>query len=548
MHDLLRIVRLLKPYWGRVLLALLLSVLTIGSGIALMMTSAWLISTAALQMGITSLGVAPTAVRLFGLSRALFRYLERLVSHDVTFRLLASLRVWFYARLEPLSLTQVQSFRSGDLMSRVVSDIDELQNIYLRLLGPPIVALIVTIGMGITFYFFDPRTAGVLVALMLASAVLLPLWAHWTSAHAGRQVVAERTQINTQLVDTIQGLADCIAFGDAPNLQAQLGEMNRRLSARERTIGALDGVQNGLGVLMVNLTAVAVLWVAAGRVDGVLLAALTLGAIAAFEAITPLGLAGQNLGKELAAAEEVFDVIETTPEIPEPAPPIRRLPPDPALSLTNVTFRYQDGLPAVYVDFSLDVPFGSHLLLTGDSGTGKSSLINMLLRFADYEAGRICVGGVDLRAIAHEDVRRTFGVMTQRTHLFNTTIRENIRIGDKAAPDAEVEAAAQTAQIHGFILSLPDGYSTYVGEGGVLLSGGERQRLALARMLLKDAPIWLLDEITANLDPITAVQVLDAVLAAGRGRTVVLMTHRVEMARRHAFDLEIELAEFSAGE
>lgn len=541
MSELSQILRLMKPFWRRALLALLLTALTIGSSVALMMTSAWLISTAALQLGITSLGVAPAAVRLFGLSRAVFRYLERLVSHDVTFRLLARLRVWFYERIEPLSLVQLQSFRSGDLISRVVSDVDELQNFYLRLVSPPAVAAIMTVAMGLAFGAIDRRVGLVVAGCMLLAGVLLPLLAWSIGEQAGRQVVDSRSRLHGNLVDAVQGLPDSIVFGYAGELRRALHRMTGRLAHGERRMGRLDGLQSGLSVLLVNLAAVSVLWVALGRVDGVLLAVLALGTIAAFEAITPLGPAGQDLGKEMAAARRVLEIIKSTPAVAAGSRQVPQAAPGPALKIDRVTLRYGDAERPALAAFSLDLPYGTHLLLTGESGAGKSSLINLLLRFADYETGHITVGGTDLRALTHESVRQTFAVMTQRTHLFNTTIRENIRIGRKSASDEEIVAAARAAHIHDFIQALPDGYETYVGEGGALLSGGERQRVALARMLLKDAPIWLLDEITANLDPVTAVNVLQEVLAAGADRTVVLMTHRPQLAAAHTFARKLRL-------
>ena len=464
------------------------------------------------------------------------------MSHDVTFRLLTHLRVWFYRRIEPLSLVQLQLLRSGDLLSRAVSDIEELQNLYLRVISPPLVALMVTAGTAVAFALFDQAAALLLLFFMLAAGTLLPILAWWSGKRIGRNTIECRTQLNTHLVDSVQGLPDALALGYAASLQDRLSTINKRLGDWERRMGRLDGLQTGLSVLMTNLAAVSVLWVAAGRVDGVLLATLALGAIAAFEAITPLALAGQNLGRELQAARRVFEIIERTPAVPGPSRPEPVPASRPTLSLNRVTFRYlQDPRPALE-NLSLTVPYGNRVLVTGASGAGKSSLINVLLRFADYESGQIEVAGTDLRAMAHADVRRLFGVMTQRTHLFNTTIGENIRIGRPDASQADIIAAARQAQIHHFIKDLPAGYDTDVGEGGALLSGGERQRIALARMLLKDAPIWLLDEITANLDPLTAAGVLEAVLQAGEGRTLILMTHRIEMVAPHHFDRRLNLS------
>ncbi|MCA9973616.1 MAG: hypothetical protein KC425_25560, partial [Anaerolineales bacterium] len=229
MAELWQIAALLRPFWRRLLLALLLSVLTIGSGIGLMMVSAWLISTAALQLGIVSLGVAPTAVRLFGLARALFRYLERLVSHDLTFRLLARLRVWFYERLEPLSLTQLQAYRRGDLIARVVADIEELQNFYLRVASPPLTAVLVTALTGLLFSRIDGRTALLLVALMLGSGTLLPLLAWLLGRRFGPRLVALRRDLHGLLLDAVQGLPDGLALGHAPRLQAAIAAHTARL-------------------------------------------------------------------------------------------------------------------------------------------------------------------------------------------------------------------------------------------------------------------------------------------------------------------------------
>ncbi len=539
--SLLQVLGLMRSFWQRVVLALLLSALTIGSSIALMMTSAWLISTAALQLGIVSLGVAPTAVRFFGISRAVFRYLERLVSHDVTFRLLARLRVWFYERIESLSPAQIDSFSSGDLIARIVSDIEELQNLYLRALSPPLVAVIVIALTGLAFSFFDLLAAGVLILFMVVGAVLLPLFTGWIGRRYGPGVIAARTQINIQMVDSIQGLADSTAFGYSKIRSAELDQTGQRLSAEERRMARVDSIQGGLSVGLVNLAAVAVLYAALGRVDGVYLGTLALGTLAAFEAITPLALAAQNLGKELTAAQRVFEIIEAEPVIRPPAESKPLPPTDRSLTLEHVTFRYGPEESYVFRDFSLDVPDGAKVAVMGPSGSGKSSLVNLLLRFWEYEGGRITIGGMDLRMLDHETVRHTFGVMTQRTHLFNTTIAENIRIAWDDASDEDIIRAAQAAQVHDFILLLPDGYDTFVGENGVALSGGERQRVAMARVILKDSPVWLLDEFTANLDPVTAHALMRSVLDVARARSVIVITHRVGLVDQGAFDRVVRL-------
>jgi ABC-type multidrug transport system fused ATPase/permease subunit len=231
--------------------------------------------------------------------------------------------------------------------------------------------------------------------------------------------------------------------------------------------------------------------------------------------------------REHAAAARVYQVIAGTPTISSPPTQSVLLPSCPDLSLQHVTFRYQAGETAVLHDFSLTIPYGQHILLTGESGGGKSSLVNILLRFAEYEKGTIQIGGQDLRTVPHEALRRMFAVMTQSTYLFNTTIGENIRIGRPGAAMTEIVAAARKAQVHSFISRLPQGYDTFVGESGVLLSGGERQRIALARMLLREAPIWILDEVTANLDAETARDIQLVIQQLTRACTVLTIAHRL---------------------
>lgn len=520
-----RLFGFLRPFSGRILLSITLSMLTIGSSIALMMTSAWLISTAGLQLGITSLGVAPTMVRFFGISRAVFRYLERLVSHDVTFRLLARLRVWFYERLEPLAPAGLVQYRSGDLMARVVSDVEELQNFFIRVVAPPLTALGVVLVTTLVVMMFDFWAGLALFGFMLAAGTLLPFLTWWQSRHPGRELVQSRAELNTLLVDMIQGAADSRAYGHTAVQQAQFKQINDQITRQEAYLSRIDGVQTGLSVLLANLAALVVLVIAIPRVEGVYLAMLALGTIAAFEALMPLSVAATHLSSELTAAERLLE-LSRTPNPVTHTGTYTDIPAAPSLSITNLTFRYGPHLSPVLENFSLHITPGERVAIIGESGAGKSTLVNVLLRYWDYDSGHITIGDKELREFEAQTVHRIFGVMSQRTHLFNTTIMENIRIANIDAPDEAVIKAAKQAQIHEFIQALPDGYDTFVGEDGALLSGGERQRIALARVILKNAPIWILDEATANLDAETENEVIQAIDRATVGRTVLYITHR----------------------
>lgn len=508
-------------------MAILLSLATIGSSISLMATSAWLISMAGLQLGIASLGVAPPMVRFFGIARAVFRYLERFVSHNLTFRLLARLRVWFYRAIEPLAPARLMHYRSGDLLGRVVADVETLENIFLRVIAPPVVALFIGCIMTLFMLGFDPLIALIFITGYVLAGTALP-WLAWRTGESdGVRYIAKRAELNTHLVDTLQGMVDLLAYGDEMRQLAHLNNLNDDLVSTERRMAFGDGLQTGLSVLLVHLTAWAVLLVAISRVDGIVLGTLTLATIASFEAIQALIPAAHHLGENIAAAQRLFAVIDTPPAVDTAlkdgsiilSPPL-------VLRLENVSFGY-DHTQRVLHHINLGLPYGKSIAVVGASGAGKSTLANLILRFWDVDEGRITLNDVDIRHIDPDVLRKQFGVMTQRTHLFNTTLRENMSIARDGVTETELDEACEKAYLMPFMQNLPNGMLTDVGEGGFALSGGERQRVALARMLVKDAPIWILDEPTANLDSITESAILQTLFDTRAGRSLLLITHRL---------------------
>lgn len=526
-----RLLLLALPFWRGMLLAVVLGALTIASSIGLMMTSAWLISKAGLQPSIADLSVAPPMVRFFGIARGVFRYIERLVSHEVTFRLLARVRVHFYSAIEPLAPARLSRYRSGDLLGRVVADVESLENLYIRVLSPPLVALLIGALVTLIVLGFDALVALVLLASLVAAGTGLPLLAWSLSRGPGRDVVRTRAELNAVLVDGIQGLADTVAYGrEAAQLDA-LEAINARMDAQERRLGQLDGLQTGLMVLAMHLAALAVLIVAIPRVEPIYLATLTLGTLAAFEAIIPLAPAAHHLGLTLQAGERLLEVVDAEPAVQDPAAPAPP-PTRAALRVQDLTFRYHPLDPPALDGVSFDLPPGKIVAVVGPSGAGKSTLANLLLRFWNYDGGSVQLDGRELRDYAQADVRAAIGVMTQRTHLFNTTIRENIAIARDGADEAAVMAAARRARVHDFIAGLPQGYATFAGEGGLSLSGGERQRIVLARVLLKGAPLTILDEATANLDAVTERAVLESIYETLGDRSLLLITHRLTLLDR----------------
>jgi len=534
---LFRLFAFLQGSWGWVALSVLLGVLTVGSNIGLMGTSAFLISAAALRPELGALQVAIVGVRFFGIARGVFRYTERLISHDVTFRLLSRLRMWFYRALEPLAPARLMQYHSGDLLARIIADVETLENFYVRVVAPPLVAMVITAGMMIFFNQFDSHLAFVYLVFMAILGIGVPLISWTLSRRSGSDLVSRRAGLQTHLVDGIQGLADLLAFGRGSDYSERLVADGKAYGQIQRHLASLTGFSGALTVMLLNFGMLMILVLAIplvidGKIPGVTLAVLMLAAQAGFEAVMPLPLAAQTLSSSTQAARRLFDVVDARPAVeeqvlenPQLHPAVRITNCD--LRFTNLTFTYPGSdLPALR-NISIHFPLGKHLAIVGPSGAGKTTLGNLLLRFWDYSQGQISLDGRDLHEYAQEDVRRLVSVISQRSYFFNDTIRQNLLLARPGASESELRDAANRARIDEFITGLPNGYETMIGERGVCLSGGERQRLAIARAFLKDAPIFLLDEPTANLDPPTERLILDTLFTFTHSRSLLLITHRL---------------------
>jgi ATP-binding cassette subfamily C protein CydCD len=529
-----RLLQFLKGSWGWVALSVLLGSLTIGASVALMGTSAWLISEAALHPSIAVISVAIVGVRFFGISRAVFRYLERLVSHNVTFRLLSRLRVWFYEKLEPLAPARLMEYRAGDLLARIISDVGTLENFYVRVIAPPLTAILVMLGASFFLASIEPRLALLLISFFIILGLILPFLAQTMSQRSGSDVITYRADLNIQVVDGIQGIADILAFGHAQDQLSKITSTGKSYGDSQKHLATINGIHSGLSTFMSNFALWIVLYlciplVTAGHLNGVILASLALITLSSFEAVTPLPLAAQIWISSREAARRLFEVVDTKPAVSEPAftNKVNQRIANYELQIRDLSFTYPNQyIPALqYITFNIKPE--SSIAIVGPSGAGKSTIANLLLRFWDYESGEIRLGGEPLKAYAPDEVRERIGYVSQNTYFFNTTVYENLRMARRRVTREEVDAAARAAQIHDFIMGLPKGYDTLIGEQGLRLSSGERQRLAIARAIIKDAPILILDEPTANLDALTERQVLETLFALMRGKTSLFITHRL---------------------
>ncbi len=418
-----------------------------------------------------------------------------------------------------------------------MADVETLENFYVRVVAPPMAAVLITAVMVICYARVDMILAWDYLAFMLFLGLGLPMLSWMLSSVPGRVLVSRRAALQAWLVDGVQGLSEILAFGRGVHFSEKLASHEIACGRTQRQLGSLTGLSNALTILLVNLGMLSILFLAipmvrSGQVSGVMLAVLTLSAYAGFEAVTPLPLAAQTLSSSLQAARRLFEVVDAAPAVRDRPSGTLDSTAQPRITncelrMTGLSFTYPGWDRPALQDITFHLPPGKRIAVVGPSGAGKSTLVNLLLRFWDYSLGSIWLDGHDFREFSQEQVRRQISVIPQRPYFFNDTIRQNLLLARPRADDPEIKLAAQQAQIHEFIQGLPNGYETIIGERGFRLSGGERQRLAVARAFLKNSPIFLLDEPTANLDPLTEKSLLDMLFPLTSGRSLLLITHRL---------------------
>jgi ATP-binding cassette, subfamily C, bacterial CydC len=519
---------LLLPFGWQIALAIFLGCVTVASNIGLLGMAAYLIAAAAIVPFLVLLTLPIYIVQFMGVLRPISRYMERLVAHDITFRLLARLRSWVYSRLEPLSPAHLLMYRSGDMLTRLVSDVEELQNIYLRGVSPLIVALLMSLLTFELFSIFSPVLAWTALAFLLTTAIGIPLLSGMLTRGLGKQQLALRAELNAQVVDGIQGVQDLLVCGRASDHQRKIADLDRALGKVQQRMAFIAGLQQAMNNLFMNLAMwtlllLAIPLVVSKAINGVYLGFLALVILASFEAVQPLAQAFQFLGHSLAAGERVFGVIDATPQVVEPTTPLPA-PVGHILKFDDVHFTYHPDENEVVNGVSFTVQSGRRVAIVGPSGSGKSTLLRLALRFWDPTHGTIRLDGQDIRQYALGDLRKVMSVVDQDIYLFNGTLRDNLLLARPKASQSELDQVLEQAQLIEYVRNLSQGLETWVGEQGLQLSGGERQRLAIARALLKNAPLLILDEVTANLDPLTERAVLDVLM---RAETTLMITHRL---------------------
>jgi thiol reductant ABC exporter CydC subunit len=527
-----RTLRLVRPAAGRLALASLLGAGAVGAGIGLIATSAWLISRASQRPPESALAIAIVAVQFFGLSRGLFRYGQRIVGHDVAFRALADLRVNSFKRLESLAPAGLPAVRSGDLLARLVHDIDSLQDLLLRVIPPFVIALLVGVGtVWLVWWILPAAGLLVLIALVLAATALTWLTGR-LARHSESKQATVRGELTAAVVDLLQGAPELTAYGALGAQLKRTAAIDAQLTGIASGTASTAGVGQGFATLLCGLAMwgallVGVAEVSAGRLDGVLLAVVALIPLAAFELVTDLPAATQTLERVRRSAARTLEVIDAEPPVAEPIV-ARPLPLAPyTLQVRGLRTRYGEHGPWVLDGLDLDLVAGRTVALVGRSGAGKSTLADVLLRFLPYQGGSVTLGGTSISDLCGDDYREVIGLVSQDAYIFDTTLEENVRLARRDATTAELRGALKRARLLDWTETLPAGLGTTVGTHGAQISGGQRQRLALARALLADFPVLVIDEPGEHLDAPTADALVADLLDSTALQATLLITHRL---------------------
>jgi len=533
MRALLPYLALYKRHKWMLTLGIVLAIVTLLASIGLLTLSGWFLSASAV-VGVAGLYsfnyMLPAAgVRGAAITRTAGRYFERLVSHDATFRVLQHLRIYTFSKLLPLSPAGLARFRQGELLNRVVADVDTLDHLYLRVISPLVGAFVVIVVVTLGLCTLDVPIALTLGGIMLLTLFLLPPLFYRAGKPTGENLTRLRGEYRQQLTSWLQGQAELTIFGASQRYRARMESTELNWHEAQRRQSELTAFSQALMMLIGGFAVVAMLWMASGGVGGntqpgALIALFVFCALAAFEALAPVTGAFQHLGQVIASAVRITQITEQEPEVQFHAQQTA-VPAQVALQLRDITFAYAGQTQNALEGINLSVAAGSRIALLGRTGCGKSTLLQLLTRAWDPQHGNILFNDVPLRDFSEQALRKTVSVVPQRVHLFSATLRENLRLAAPEASDDVLSAMLERVGLHKLLED--DGLNSWLGEGGRQLSGGELRRLAIARALLHDAPLMLLDEPTEGLDATTESQILDLLANAMAGKTVIMVTHRL---------------------
>ncbi|EJG1064513.1 cysteine/glutathione ABC transporter ATP-binding protein/permease CydC [Vibrio parahaemolyticus O1] len=533
MHDLLPYLKLYKKHWFGLSLGMLLAFLTLAASIGLLTLSGWFISAAAVA-GLTvaretfNYMLPGAGVRGAAMARTAGRWGERVVSHNATFKLLTDLRIFFFKKLAPLIPGRVSTMRDADLLNRLVADVDAMDHVYLRLVSPVIIGIFGILSLTAVLAFFDWHLALLLGSILTIMLLVWPVLFYKLGKNNGEHLTHNKAQLRVATLDWLQGYSELSIFGAEERYRNLILEKQKQLLSNQFVNANLTGMASGLLMLVNGLTLVVMLWFAAdgvgGRAPDPWIALFAFATMASFEILMPIAGAFQYLGQTLTSARRLNEVILAEPDVVFPEQSKREEKPLD-IEFINIDFAYPDGQQKVLKDLSLSLPLGSKTAIVGQTGSGKSTLIQLLCRYWDVNQGEVRIGGTSLKDWCESDLRSAITVVSQRVDVLNGTLRDNLLMASPNATDEQLAEILTKVEL-GALLEEP-GLDAWLGDGGRQLSGGEKRRIGIARALLRDAPILLLDEPTEGLDKRTEQKVMALFNEYFANKTVVFITHRL---------------------
>lgn len=524
-----------KKQWHYLSLGFILSTLTIIASVGLLSVAGWLICGAAIAGVVGTAAMfnymlPATAVRFFSLLRITSRYADRVLTHEATFRMLRDIRVWFYQVLEPLAPAYLIKYRNAELLNRMTKDIDALDKVYLRLLIPFFSSVLLVLLVGIFICFFSLRLSLYISLFLLTGIILIPWLAFLLGNSPGRLALQKIAAVRTKFIEFSNHLMDLILYGKVSEQVKQLMVEQDALIQQQKTQASIRGLINALISTLTSVSLLVVIVVCLPLVinqqlTGANLGLLSLMIFAVFEAINLLPQACQYIGETAMAADRVCEMTNMTPQVQFPV--LANAPTHFDLKFNGIHFQYNKDSQLIFKNYYLDIPYGNHLAIVGTTGAGKSTLAYLAVRCFDPTAGEILLGDRSLKSYTESQLRDAICYISQNSHIFHNSIRENLLLAKPNATDEELFAALASVDLKQAILQLPAQLSTLMGEFGQQFSGGQVRRLALARAILKSAPITILDEPLEGVDDATAVIIFQNLQKHFLGKTLIVITHQL---------------------
>ena len=531
---ILRLFKMVKPVRKVMLFAIFFGTLNHLSNIAVLTWGAWLVSSFLIPGAIPPGTFAISLLFIFGILKGVSAYVEQLANHEVAFRLLAHLRTSFYKEIEPLVPAKLLDKRSGDVISRIGGDIEIIEVFFAHTISPVAIAFTVSVSVLILLGMFWWVLPLVVLPFQIVLGILVPVfWERYVRKN-GQKLRAALGDTNAYLTDSLQGIETILLFNQGKNRRDEIGRKGDYLNSIKRghssRQGWLFGFVNGT-ILLANIATivVAVFGYLGNHIDMQGLIVVTASSISAFVPLFSVAVVSHYLSESFASAERLFKMIDEKPAVVDAPDATPDLPKDFDITFKNVSFAYKQNGSKVLDNFSLYIPQGKSIALVGESGSGKSTVLRLLMRFWDFNEGEILIGNRNIKKICQKSIYDITALVAQDSHLFDATIKENIAIGKPDATMDEIIQSAKQANIHEFILTLPKGYETSIGELGDKLSGGERQRIVISRVLLKNPQILIFDEPTSNLDSFNENAIQETLNKISRDRTVIIVTHRLSL-------------------